>query len=67
MLTSSQLSKVLNISEFKLKRLRKEGLPHRKLGHKMIRFVLSEVEEWLLNRCGVGETDLQTNRKNGTR
>lgn len=49
-LTSEELQKYLNISRTTLWRLRKEGLPHKKLGHKTIRYDLEEVEKWLEER-----------------
>jgi excisionase family DNA binding protein len=47
LLTAEELQKHLNISRTTLWRLRKEGLPHTKIGHKTIRYDLEEVEKWL--------------------
>lgn len=47
LLTAEELQKHLNISRTTLWRLRKEGLPHKKIGHKTIRYDLEEVEKWL--------------------
>lgn len=49
-LTAKELQEELNISRTTLWRLRKEGLPHQKIGHKTIRYDLEEVAKWLNKR-----------------
>jgi excisionase family DNA binding protein len=47
MLTPKELMQQLKISDSTLYRLRKEGLPYRKVGYRTIRYDLVEVLEWL--------------------
>lgn len=50
LLTCEQLSQIIGITEPMLGKLRREaGFPHYKIGS-MVRFRLSEVEEWLKQR-----------------
>jgi predicted DNA-binding transcriptional regulator AlpA len=49
-LTAKELEQMLSISRTTLYRLRKEGLPHKKLGHSTIRYDLVEVLDWLEKR-----------------
>lgn len=37
----------LKVSKSTLYRWRKEGMPHKKLGHKTVRYDLEQVMEWL--------------------
>jgi predicted DNA-binding transcriptional regulator AlpA len=46
-LTAEELQQALKISRTTLYRLRKAGLPHRKLSYRVIRYDLVEVLEWL--------------------
>jgi excisionase family DNA binding protein len=47
MLTPKELMEQLKISDSTLYRLRKEGLPYKKVGYRTIRYDLVEVMEWL--------------------
>jgi predicted DNA-binding transcriptional regulator AlpA len=46
-LTAEELQQALKISRTTLYRLRKAGLPHRKISYRVIRYDLVEVLEWL--------------------
>jgi len=49
-LTAKELQKELNVSRSTLYRMRKQGMPSKKLGYKTIRYDLDEVIEWLDKR-----------------
>ena len=44
---ATELCKRLKIGRATLSRLMKKGLPHIKLGHKLLRFPIDEVNAWL--------------------
>jgi excisionase family DNA binding protein len=52
MLTAEEMEQQLNISRTTLYRLRKQGLPHIKVGHKTIRYDLVAVLKWLEENKG---------------
>lgn len=47
LITAKQLQEKLNVSRSTVYRWRKEGMPHKKIGHKTIRYDLDKVMEWL--------------------
>jgi excisionase family DNA binding protein len=50
LISAGDLQKELGISRSTLYRWRKEGMPHKKMGHKTIRYDLAEVMKWLEER-----------------
>jgi excisionase family DNA binding protein len=56
MLSAEELQQQLSISRSTLYRLRKEGLPHTKVGYRTIRYDLVQVLEWL-EKKGIRKND----------
>lgn len=51
LLSKKQLSERLQVSVTTIDRWRKQGLPYKRAGVKLVRFDLSEVNEWLEQRA----------------
>ena len=47
LLTSAQLAELLQVDRILLWKLRKRGMPYKRLGNKLIRYNLDDVMEWL--------------------
>lgn len=51
LLSKKQLSERLHVSVSTIDRWRKQGMPYKRTGVKLVRFELSEVQEWLDQRA----------------
>ncbi len=49
-LTTAEITKILSVGRARIYQLRREGLPHIKLGYKTIRYDRAAFHEWLNNR-----------------
>lgn len=47
MITTKEVMKYLGVSRQMVSKLRKQGLPHSKVGYKTVRYDLEKVKEWL--------------------
>lgn len=50
LLSKHELAKLLGISEQTIDRYRKQGMPWKRVGVKLVRFDLDVVNDWLLNK-----------------